>query len=93
MDAGDDSAGGFPDDAVVGAWNRILARVLIAIKRWERDFAGSPSSPDRRYAADISFTPEWVCLTVTHPAVDGPTHMEVMHAVAKIIEHETRRAK
>ena len=93
IDAGDHCAGGFPDDAVVAAWNRILARVLVAIRKWERDFAESRSSADRRYGADISFTPGWVCLTVTHPAVDGPTHMEVMHEVAKIIEQETRRSK
>ena len=93
VDTGDHSAGAFPDDAVVAAWNRILARVLIAIKKWERDSAGLLSSEDRGYAADISFTPGWVCLTVTHPAVDGPTHIEVMHKVAKIIEQETRRMK
>ncbi|KAA0021958.1 hypothetical protein [Antrihabitans cavernicola] len=85
----DDVVPELPDPVVAAAWARVLRRVRLVLDEWEgTDDIRSPA--DRRYAAELTYSPGWVCLSVTHPTTDGPTQIQVMHEVAKVIEEETR---
>lgn len=88
----DDFVPNLPDPAVSSAWRRVLDRVHIVLDEWEgTDDVQSPAG--RKYTAELTYSPGWVCLSVRHPSTDGPTQIEVMHGVAMIIEEETRGAE
>ena len=81
-----------PEPVVASAWTRVLARVRAEIDEWEgTDDHRSPEG--RQYSAQLTYSPGWVCLSVRHPCTDGPTQVQVMHEVARIIEEETRDAQ
>ncbi|MFH5206931.1 hypothetical protein ACHIPZ_01605 [Antrihabitans sp. NCIMB 15449] len=83
------------DEQTVPTERAILTHVSAELDRWEQTFpaARSEAAPvlAPRFSVELSSSPGWVCLTVTHPSIDESDQITLMRQVAAIINDLTRR--